>query len=100
MFFRRCRNVASGRKEREDEVVIEGQLNKVRETKEVRHSIYGHSTTVDTSVLTAENLFGFRTAAADAKKAKQKLQDQLLEINVRTEIAVADVDFLTAEGLL
>jgi hypothetical protein len=51
-------------------------------------------------VLTAEDLRGFRTAAATAKKAKQKLQDELLEINVRTEINVADVDFLTAEGLI
>jgi hypothetical protein len=51
-------------------------------------------------VLTAEDLKNFRAAAANAKKAKQKLQDELLEINVRTEIEVADVDFLTAEGLL
>jgi hypothetical protein len=36
------------------------------------------------------------------KKAKQKLQDELLEINVRTEIELsADaVTVLTAEGLL
>jgi hypothetical protein len=51
-------------------------------------------------VLTAEDLKSFRTEAAAAKKAKQKLQDELLEINVRTEIDVADVDFLTAEGLI
>jgi hypothetical protein len=36
------------------------------------------------------------------KKAKQKLQDELLEINVRTEIELsADVvTVLTADGLL
>jgi hypothetical protein len=91
----------AGKKVREDAVVVEGQLNKLRESKDdSRRSIYGYASTVDTSVLTADDLKSFRTAAANAKKAKQKLQDELLEINVRTEIEVANVDFLTAEGLL
>jgi hypothetical protein len=86
---------------REDAKVVEGQLTKLRESKDdSRRSIYGYASTVDTSVLTAEDIKEFRTAAANAKKAKQKLQDELLEINVRTEIEVANVDFLTAEGLL
>lgn len=94
-------NGLAGKKVREDAVVVEGQLNKLRESKDdSRRSIYGYASTVDTSVLTAEDIKGFRTAAATAKKAKQKLQDELLEINVRTEIEVANVDFLTAEGLL
>ena len=84
---------------REGAVVIEGKLKKLREA-EAKSRIYGYSDTVDTTVLTAEDIRGFRTAAATAKKAKQKLQDELLEINVRTEIEVTDVDFLTAEGLL
>ena len=86
---------------RESEKVVEGQLAKLRDSKDdTRRSIYGYASTVDTSVLTAEDLKSFRTAVANAKKAKQKLQDELLEINVRTEIEVADVDFLTSEGLL
>ena len=94
-------NGLAGKKVREDAVVVEGQLNKLRESKDdSRRSIYGYASTVDTSVLTAEDLKNFRAAAANAKKAKQKLQDELLEINVRTEIEVANVDFLTAEGLL
>jgi hypothetical protein len=94
-------NGLAGKKVREDAVVVEGQLNKLRESKDdSRRSIYGYASTVDTSVLTAEDLKNFRAAAATAKKAKQKLQDELLEINVRTEIEVANVDFLTAEGLL
>lgn len=84
---------------REGAVVIEGKLKKLREG-DAKSRIYGYSDTVDTTVLTAEDIRGFRTAAATAKKAKQKLQDELLEINVRTEIEVTDVDFLTAEGLL
>lgn len=96
-------NSLASKKVREDAVVVAGQLNKLRESKDdSRRSIYGYATTVDTSVLTAEDIQGFRTAAATAKKAKQKLQDELLEINVRTEIAIAPdtVQFLTAEGLL
>ena len=96
-------NGLAGKKVREAANVVEGQLAKLRESKDdSRRSIYGYATTVDTSVLTAEDIKGFRTAAAAAKKAKQKLQDELLEINVRTEIAIAQdaVQFLTAEGLL
>lgn len=92
----------AGKKAREDAVVVEGQLNKLRESKDERRSIYGYASTVDTSVLTAEDLRDFRTQAATAKKAKQKLQDELLEINVRTEIVLSDqtVTALQAEGLV
>ena len=96
-------NALAGKKVRESAAVVEGQLNKLRESKDdSRRSIYGYASTVDTSVLSAEDIRGFRTAAAEAKKAKQKLQDELLEINVRTEIEIAQdtVQFLTAEGLL
>jgi hypothetical protein len=96
-------NGLAGKKVREDAAVVEGQLNKLRESKDdSRRSIYGYASTVDTSVLTAEDIRSFRTAAATAKKSKQKLQDELLEINVRTEITLAQdtVQFLTAEGLL
>ena len=96
-------NGLAGKKVREDAVVVEGQLNKLRESKDdSRRSIYGYTSTVDTSVLTAEDIKSFRTASATAKKAKQKLQDELLEINVRTEILLDDhaVVLLTVEGLL
>ena len=93
-------NGLASKKVREAANVVEGQLAKLRESKDERRSIYGYASTVDTSVLTAEDIKSFRTAAATAKKAKQKLQDELLEINVRTEIEVSNVDFLTAEGLL
>jgi len=63
---------------------------------------YGHDATVDTSIFTQEDITGFRTAVSLGKKAKQKLQDELLEINVRTEIDLSDdvVTVLTTEGLL
>jgi hypothetical protein len=96
-------NGLASKKVREDAVVVAGQLNKLRESKDdSRRSIYGYATTVDTSVLTAEDIRGFRSEAAEAKKAKQKLQDELLEINVRTEIVLSTemVAVLQSEGLL
>jgi hypothetical protein len=92
-------NGLAGKKVREAVAVVEGKLKRLGDA-ETKSRIYGYGDTVDTSVLTAEDIQSFRTAAATAKKAKQKLQDELLEINVRTEIEVTDVDFLTAEGLL
>ena len=92
-------NGLAGKKARDEAAVVEGKLKRLAEG-DTKSRIYGYGDTVDTSVLTAEDIKGFRTAAATAKKAKQKLQDELLEINVRTEIEVSNVDFLTAEGLL
>lgn len=92
-------NGLAGKKVRDEAAVVEGKLKRLAEG-EAKSRIYGYGDTVDTGVLTAEDIKSFRTAAATAKKAKQKLQDELLEINVRTEIEVANVDFLTTEGLL
>jgi hypothetical protein len=92
-------NGLAGKTVRDSADVVAGKLKRLSEV-EAKSRMYGYGDTVDTSVLTAEDIKSFRTAAATAKKAKQKLQDELLEINVRTEIEVANVDFLTAEGLL
>jgi len=83
--------------------VVAGKMEKLRNRKEdTRGLYYGHDATVDTSIFTQEDIAGFRVAVSMGKKAKQKLQDELLEINVRTEIDLsADVvTVLTTEGLL
>ena len=92
-------NGLAGKKVRDEAAVVAGKLTRLAEG-DTKSRIYGYGDTVDTSVLTAEDIKSFRVKASTAKKAKQKLQDELLEINVRTEIEVANVDFLTAEGLL
>jgi hypothetical protein len=92
-------NGLASKKVRDDAAVVEGKLKRLAEG-DTKSRIYGYGDTVDTSVLTAEDLKIFRAEAATAKKAKQKLQDELLEINVRTEIEVANVGVLMAEGLL
>lgn len=80
--------------------VVEGKLAKLR-TKDETRSLYGRDE-VNTGVFTEADLAGFRKIVADAKKAKQKLQDQVLELNVRTEIELSNetVQTLQAENLL
>jgi len=93
----------AGKSTRDSAEVVAGKMEKLRNRKESNSSLYyGHDATVDTSIFTQEDITGFRTAVSLGKKAKQKLQDELLEINVRTEIELgADaVTVLTTEGLL
>ena len=93
----------AGKSVRDSVEVVAGKMEKLRNRKDDTRSLYyGQDATVDTSIFTQEDIAGFRAAVSMGKKAKQKLQDELLEINVRTEIELsADiVTLLTAEGLL
>lgn len=57
---------------------------------------------VGTMVFDEKELDVFTKRALEAKKEKRKLQDQLLDLNVRTEIELSKsaVDVLTDEGLI
>lgn len=87
-------------KPREQEVVLNGKLEKIRNRKE--EAYYGRNEEVSSSVFTDTNVENFRNSLAIAKKQKQKLQDELLEANVRTEIALSEktVATLTQENIL
>lgn len=91
-----------GSEVREAPAVIAGKLEKIRNSKDERRSIYGYSDTVDTSVFTAEDVAGFKSVVATLKKQKQTLQDEVLEANVRNEITLSDetVKTLVSEGLV
>lgn len=93
-----------GKQVRESEKVVAGKLDKIRNDKSDtgRSRIYGYSDTVSTSVFTKEDIDGFRKVVAGLKKQKQKLQDELLEANVRTEITLSEQaqKTLQAEGLI
>ena len=84
--------------------VIEGKLEKLKapETANSRRSIYGYSDTVGTGVLTQAQVDAFKAEQLTLKKDKQKLNDEVLELNVRTEVALSDetVAVLTSEGLV
>jgi hypothetical protein len=85
----------------ESDAVIDGKLQKLRE-QDTKHRVYGYGDTVDTGVLTAEQLDGYKADMRDLKKEKQRINDKVLELNVRTEIEL-DTDtvaLLQAEQLI
>lgn len=85
-------------------VVINGKVEKLKSEKgeNSRRSIYGYSDTVSTGVLTQEQISGFKAQVLDLKKSKQTLNDEILELNVRTEIELpTEVELvLNQEGLI
>jgi hypothetical protein len=92
----------TGKEVSENMDVIKGKLEKIRARPADARSVYGYSDSVSTSVLTAEDITAFKALAAQAKKAKQKLQDEVLELNIRTEITLSasTLQTLTQEGLV
>jgi uncharacterized protein YdcH (DUF465 family) len=84
--------------------VIKGKLEKIKNDKgdNTRRSLYGYSDTVSTGILSKEQIAQARTEILNLKKQKQKLNDEVLELNIKTEIPLGDdtVATLTAEGLL
>lgn len=87
-------------KVRESDAVINGKLDKIRNRKE--DAYYGRNEEVSTSIFTAAEIENFKNVLAVSKKQKQKLQDELLELNVRTEITLSEqsVATLTKENIL
>jgi len=83
-----------------DLVVINGKLDKIRNRKE--DTYYGRNEEVSTSIFTSQEIDNFKNVLAVSKKQKQKLQDELLELNVRTEITLSEqaVATLTKENIL
>jgi hypothetical protein len=81
--------------------VIKGKLEKLR-TTDSKSRIYGYGDTVSTSVFTLADIVEFKKSLSELKKAKQALQDVILEANVRNEITLSGtvVTILQAEGLL
>jgi hypothetical protein len=84
--------------------VINGKLDKIKNDKSdsSRSRIYGYSDEVSTGVLSQEQANEFKAQHLELKKAKQRLNDEILELNVRTEITLPmEVEaVLSVEGLL
>jgi hypothetical protein len=88
---------------RDDAKIIAGKLDKIRNRKEEsRASIYGYNDDVTTSILDKDEVEGFKKLTTVSKKNKQKIQDEILELNVKTEITISDkaVAILQAESLI
>lgn len=79
--------------------VLNGQVKKNAESKdEYRYGVRE----VSTSIFTEEEIETFRKNVASFKREKQKLQDRLLELNIQTEIALAETtaEFLKSVDIL
>jgi hypothetical protein len=86
-----------------DLAVLTGKLEKIRaRPTDARTSVYGYNDTVSTGVIAQEQLDQIRTEIKNLKKQKQKVNDDVLELNIKTAIPLSDdtVATLTAEGLL
>jgi len=84
--------------------VIKGKLEKIRNDKgeNSRRSLYGNNDTVTTGVLSKEQIHQAKIEILNLKKQKQKLNDEILELNIKTEIPLSEdtVALLKTEGLL
>ena len=83
--------------------VLNGKLDKIRNRKEEsRASLYGRDDTVSTGVIGAEQVAQAKAEISNLKKQKQKINDEVLELNIKTEIPLSEdvVATLQAEGLL
>lgn len=69
--------------------VVAGRLEKMRRDTSERSRIYGEPT-VETSVLTAEDLVAYRHGVQTLRKQRQAAQDEVLNLNVRTEVTLSD----------
>jgi len=81
--------------------VVNGQLDKIRNRRE-EHRLYGYENSVSTGVLQQQQIDSIAGIMRELKKQKQKLNDEVLELNVRTEIELTDeVEVvLVREGIL
>jgi uncharacterized protein YdcH (DUF465 family) len=84
--------------------VISGKLDKIRNDKgdNSRRSLYGYHDTVSTSVVSQEQIDQAKAEIQNLRKQKQKLNDEVLELNIKSEIPLTDdvVATLQAEGLI
>ena len=83
--------------------VISGKLEKIRNRSDDRHEFYGgRDDTVYTGIVTQEQMAQAKAEIQNLKKQKQAINDELLELNVKTEIPLSEevVECLQQEGIL
>lgn len=87
-----------------DLTVIKGKLDKIKNDKSEtpRSRIYGYTDTVTTSIVSKEQIDQAKAEIQNLKKQKQKINDEVLELNIKTEIPLSDdvVKTLQDEGLV
>ena len=85
-----------------DLAVINGKIEKLKTGKDETRRLYGYESTVDSGLLSAEQMTQIKDEVKNLKKQKQKLNDEILELNIKTEVPLSDevVATLQAEGLI
>lgn len=86
-----------------DAPVIEGKLEKIKaRPADARASLYGRDDIVTTAVLIQSQIDQFKKQVKDLKKQKQTINDEVLELNIKTEIPLNEdvTSILAAEGLI
>ena len=82
-----------------DMAVLNGKLKK---NANVVEDSYRSRLSLSTVIFTQAEVDGYKSIAANLKKQKQKLQDQLLELNITTQIQLSDAtaQFLTQLNII
>ena len=83
--------------------VIKGKLEKIKGLKdEARSRVFGYGDSITTSILSKDQIRQAKTEILSLKKQKQKINDEVLELNIKTEIPLSEdvVKTLQTEGLL
>lgn len=83
--------------------VVKGKLDKIRNSKDDSHSrLYDRYNEVSTGLNTESNVVRYKEIVAAHKREKQRLQDIVLENNVRNEITLTSMTEQTLhnEGLI
>lgn len=82
--------------------IIRGKLEKIKNRKDDSRSLYGRDETVVTSVLSQEQIDQAKEEIRTLKKQKQKINDEILELNIKTEIPLSEdvITTLQSEGLI
>ena len=70
--------------------VIEGKLEKIKSAPLESRSLYSRNENVSTSVLSKEVIEDLKSSVNSYKKSKQKLQDEILELNISTTIELSE----------
>lgn len=82
---------------------IKGRLEKIKNRpSDTRASLYGVEDTVTTSVIAQSQIDQAKAEILNLKKQKQKLNDEILETNIKTEVPLSEdvVQTLQNEGLI
>ena len=80
--------------------VIKGRLDKIKNRKD--DDSYSYRDSISTSIIGKEQIAQAKAEIKKLKKEKQKINDENLDLNVKTEIPLSEetVKVLTEEGIL